>query len=207
MLSFLTLFMVIANAVAAALVYFSQNKNWETKRRVTILMIVFGVMYLLISILYLLSSIGIDTSKLPDNAKTLLISAFVPVNIIVFIPFLIRSYVKVEERELGEKKFENRAKLAGVIFIIVIIMEFFTLRSSIKNIFNQYEAQMEKRQEQIENTQSTTQNKIYSNSIEEIEENTNVVEYKTYTNMTKQNSIENDLGGVDRPTPSDDVVR
>ena len=183
MQSFLSIFMMIANVVAGAIVYFSINKNWESKKKIVVLGIVFGGMYVIVSILFALSSIGLHASELPSNAKMMLISAYVPVNIIAFIPFIIRSYNKVTEKELGEKKFENRLKLAGVIFIIVIIMEFFSIRGTVKNIFIQYNALVEKeKSEAIQYEEEEMNNRLIKGN--RIVENTSVTEESTNSYVT-----------------------
>lgn len=165
MQTFLGLFMIIANFVAGVIVFFSLNRYWDNRKKLIALAVVYGGMYLIVSILYLLSSIGLNASQLPSGAKNLLISAFVAVNIILFIPFIIRSYNKVEIKELGQKKFENRLKLAGVIFVIVLFMEFFSIRGTIKNIFEQYNALVDKEKADHSNVvsneidRSTTENR------------------------------------------------
>jgi hypothetical protein len=183
MQTFLGLFMMIANVVAGVLVFFSIDRNWDNRRKIISLAVVFGGMYLIVSILYLLSSIGLNAAKLPSGARNLLVSAFVAVNIIIFIPFIIRSYNKMENKELGQRKFENRLKLAGVIFLIVLLMEFFSIRGTIKNIFEQYNALVEK--EKTEKSNVIT-NEINNEEIKNEERNT--TENKSVTTEQRMNT-------------------
>lgn len=205
MQNFLSLFIIIANVVAGAIVYFSLSRNWDTKKKTITLAIVFGGMYLIVSILYLLSSIGLNASQLPSGAKNLLVSSFVAVNIIMFIPFIVRSYNKVENKELGEKKFENRLKLAGVIFLIVMIMEFCSLRGTIKNIFEQYNALVEKEKAEMTNTIS---NEINSNQINNLQNDN--VENKSVSQEQRdlrRNEIMQNNDEIINPIESSDVMR
>ncbi len=176
MQTFLGLFMIIANIVAAGIVYYFLNKDWDTKRKLICLAVIFGVMYFAVSILYFLSGIGLNTSELPSSARTMLVFSFVSVNIILFMPFIIKSYNKMENKELGEKKFVNRLKLAGVLFLIVMIMEFFTIRGNIKNMFEQVRLLEEKA-----GKTNVMTNEVQTNV------NSNVIENRSVTTNTKMN--------------------
>ena len=60
--------------------------------------------------------------------------AFVPVNSILFLPFIIRTKRKVEEKQLTQNALNIRTAIIIVLAIIVIIYEFFYFRNFQKNL-------------------------------------------------------------------------
>lgn len=81
-------------------------------------------MYLAVAGVYWLST---QNTNFPNAAaaQRLITFTFVPVNGIVILPILASSYRYVKEGRLKVEKFRNRAILLTIIFVIILIMEFF----------------------------------------------------------------------------------
>lgn len=133
-MDFIMIFIAIANIIAILLVYFSFGKKMEKQKRLFNTMIVVGLMYILVSFAYFMSSIGIKDYTGADTAKSMMTMAFVPVNTIIFMPFLIRSYINLKEDKIKANKFKTRAIVAVTIMVIAVVGEFFYFRHFQNNL-------------------------------------------------------------------------
>lgn len=128
------LFIAIANIIAILLLYFSFGRNMDKQKKTTPIMITVGSVYIITLLTYLLSSIGIEKTSAAQTARDMIIMAFVPVNTILFLPFLIRSYMKVKSKALTIENFKKRTIIIAVLAIIVLIGEFSYFRNYQKNL-------------------------------------------------------------------------
>ncbi len=124
----IVLFIFVANCVALLLTYHSFDKKIDKNKRMLYTMIAVGVMYIVISITYFFSSIGIE-KEVSENSKNMITFTFVPVNSIIILPFLINSYKKARRKEIKMENFNKRVIIIGVIAIFLIISEFFYFRN------------------------------------------------------------------------------
>ena len=137
-------------------------------------MITIGVIYIISSILYFFSSLGLEKSINSDMTKNFLITTFVPVVVLIFAPFLIRSYYSMKGNIITQEKFKKRVTIMFVLFIIAIIMGFFYFRDNQKDIIRK---------------QKNALNNIVSNNVIE-ESDLNNIEEKNTKNITN-NAINN----------------
>jgi len=163
------LFIAIANIIAILLVYFSLGKNMDKQKKLLPIMISLGSVYIITLITYLLSSIGIEKTTAAKTAREMIIMAFVPVNIILFVPFLIRSYMKMRNNEIPVENLNKRVIVIGIIAIIVLIGEFVYFRNYQKDL-KQLEQTINN---QITKNEQTENNIINDKNMNEI--NTNIV--------------------------------
>lgn len=172
---FINIFIFLANLVAILLLYYSWNKNFDKKNRALYTMIGIGVMYIGILIIYWLSSIGIDSSKVSESSRNMITFAFVPVNTIIILPFLVRSYGKVKYNEMKMSKFQKRVTIMAILILIIFISEFFYFRNVQKQILDMAN------QSNVANSQS-------ANNTDNIENNSTENYNNTLTNNTEENS-------------------
>ena len=95
---FILLFILVANIVAMLLIYHSFSKNIEKTKRLLYTMISMGIIYITVLVIYFFSSIGID-KEIATQAKQTIVFTFVPVNSIILIPYLLRSFNKRKNKE------------------------------------------------------------------------------------------------------------
>ena len=181
-------FIIVANLIAILLTYYSFNKSIEKTKRLLYTMISVGVMYILILIVYSFSSIGI-AKKASSAAKDMITYTFVPVNTILVLPFMIRSFNKRKENEITTSQLNMRATIVLIITIAILVSEFFYFRKiqqGIIDIYNQKQNMESQHSSQASQNLQNTENQNTSNTYQNIEENMVNV---TIDSSTKDNSV------------------
>lgn len=185
---FITGFIIVANLIAILLTYYSFNKSIEKTKRLLYTMISVGVMYILILIVYSFSSIGI-AKKASSAAKDMITYTFVPVNTILVLPFMIRSFNKRKENEITTSQLNMRATIVLIITIAILVSEFFYFRKiqqGIIDIYNQKQNMESQNSSQASQNLQNTENQNTSNTYQNIEEN---MVNATIDSSTKDNSV------------------
>jgi len=118
---------VLINAFAIILVY-QFVKRLPSKEKLIFIAVTTAIHYMLISIVYWLSSTGVDQT-LADLTGQFIIYMFVPVNVILTIPFVANAYYKMRKEKLPKQKFINRCILMVVLTVIILIIEYFYFQS------------------------------------------------------------------------------
>ncbi len=181
-------FIIVANLIAILLTYYSFNKSIEKTKRLLYTMISVGVMYILILIVYSFSSIGI-AKKASSAAKDMITYTFVPVNTILILPFMIRSFNKRKENEITTSQLNMRATIVLIITIVILVSEFFYFRKiqqGIIDIYNQKQNMESQNSSQASQNLQNTENQNTSNTYQNIEEN---MVNATIDSSTKDNSV------------------
>lgn len=181
-------FIIVANLIAILLTYYSFNKSIEKTKRLLYTMISVGVMYILILIVYSFSSIGI-AKKASSAAKDMITYTFVPVNTILVLPFMIRSFNKRKENEITTSQLNMRATIVLIITIVILVSEFFYFRKiqqGIIDIYNQKQNLESQNSSQADQDSQNTENQNTSNTYQNIEEN---MVNATIDSSTKDNSV------------------
>lgn len=181
-------FIIVANLIAILLTYYSFNKSIEKTKRLLYTMISVGVMYILILIVYSFSSIGI-AKKASSAAKDMITYTFVPVNTILVLPFMIRSFNKRKENEITTSQLNMRATIVLIITIAILVSEFFYFRKiqqGIIDIYNQKQNMESQNSSQASQNLQNTENQNASNTYQNIEEN---MVNATIDSSTKDNSV------------------
>ena len=187
---FITLFIFVANVVGLLLVYHSFDNRIEKNKKLMYTMICFGIMYIITLITYFFSSLGIDNKNVSNSSKNLITFTFVPINTIIIIPILIRSFNKRKMNKISMNQLNRKAILMIIITIILKKLEFFSFRNiqkGIIDIFNdkQNEANINIQMENNKNNSNTEQ----YNEINYIIENNNLENSDVETNIL-QNNVE-----------------
>ncbi len=160
--------MLAVNAIALFIIY-QFVKKMSKMNKIIFIAISFAVNYILISFVCLLSAWGMEENVI-QQSKTYLTYIFVPVNIILSVPFLAASYQKYKDKKLKPDIFVKRAITVGIIMIIVMIAEYFYFQSVFQNIKDIAEnTQNQEVQENIEANEMVEENTIVNEEIMEIE--------------------------------------
>ncbi|MBP3255455.1 MAG: hypothetical protein J6M60_03075 [Clostridia bacterium] len=196
---FLIIAMILINIIAIVIVY--QILKKQPKKEILIF-IASGVaiIYLIISVIYWLSGFGIDTS-VHESSKNFVVFMFVPINVILFMPYIAVQYKKIRQNKKIEKyDIENLSKKVTIVILIfagLSIGEFFYF----KNIQNNIKELSELRtNNEISNTVLDGTNNIFLNEVENINKNetvesvnNSVNEYSNTTLNTMTNTTINEM--------------
>lgn len=186
-------FIIILNVVAIALTYYCLS-DIEKKEKIIFIAIGVAIIYILTSFVYWISTKDVAIKEVSEMGKNLITFLFVPINGIIVLPILAKSYAKYKTGRLDLDKLKNRGLVLVMILAILLIIECMYF----KDIQNSVVAIVEKnRQEQLEKD-----NKIPSiaNELSDIETNginnevSNSVENNMQTNEIsniEQNQISN----------------
>lgn len=197
---FLIIAMIVTNIVAIVIVY--QILKKQPKKEILIFIASgVAVIYIAISLIYWLSGFGIE-KNIHESSKNFITFMFVPINIILFMPYLAIQYKKIRQNKKIEKyDIENLSKKVTIvilIFIAISIGEFFYF----KNIQNNIKDFSEMAQNNVTNTETNninnTANQIEDNSLNEITNNVNEITNDVVNNSTNvlSNEITNKVNEV-----------
>lgn len=118
----LLLFILIFNIVSIVLMYYCLG-DIEKKEKIIFIAVGTGIMYILTSIVYWISTMGIEITEVSETGKNLITFLFVPVNGLIILPILAKSYVKLKYGNISNKVFANRILVLAVLLIIILIIE------------------------------------------------------------------------------------
>lgn len=163
---YMMLAMILANVIAISLVY-QFIKKLPKKEIIVFLAISVGTMYILISIVYWISGLGIENS-VHETSKNFVTYLFVPVNVILFIPYIAVQYHKVKQNKMSKQQLQKKAITLGILLILVLLLEYFYFGSIQNNIAKRKkEKEEEAKQETVIQNQET--NTLYENEIQKPE--------------------------------------
>ena len=129
---FLTIAIALANIISIVTVY-QFIKRLDKKEIVIFIALSVGIMYILISTIYWISGFGVD-EKIHEASKNFVLYIFVPVNVLLFVPYIASRYMKLKENEIKRSDFAKTIEIAVVLLIVVLILEFFYFRNIQTNI-------------------------------------------------------------------------
>lgn len=154
---FIMLAIVATNAIAIALIYQFVKRLPKMDKLVFIAGSV-AMIYVIVSIVYWISGFGID-QKVHETAKSFITYTFVPVNVILLVPFVATKYNKLKNNEIGRDDFFKRLAIVGIVAVIILIVEY--------NYFKGMQLNMIQTIESRNNVNSTNEivNKQDANSI------------------------------------------
>lgn len=136
MVIFIYLCILLLNIVAIFMTYKFLGEDFEKKEKSIFLVVGIAIMYMIVSLVYWLSTRGIDLGINNEMGKNFIIFTFVPINSMLVLPFLASSYKYFKQGRLKKQNFKNRIILLCVILIIVLILEFFYLLAYSNSILN-----------------------------------------------------------------------
>ena len=178
------LFVLILNIVAIALTYHSLS-NFEKKERIICVAVGIAIIYIITSIIYWISTKNVASKDVAETAKNVITFLFVPINAILTLPIIAKSYCKYKMGKLAGDKLRNRIIVLAIPFIIVLIIEcsYFT---DIQNGILEFVKDNTKNTNSIN---STIENSNVSNDI------TNVIN-STDENIMNETGINSEISNV-----------
>lgn len=194
------LFILILNIVSILLMYRSLTNRTPKEKLIYIAMGI-AIMYILTSIVYWISTRNIEITEVSDLGKDLIIFLFVPINGIILLPLLARSYCKFKDGGISGTVFRNRGIVLAVILLILLIIECVYF----ENIQNQVVKMITDRSNQI---QQETTNELSIEQSNEIVNNTgttNQIEVET-TNVVNDTYTNENIEQTNIATVSSNIV-
>lgn len=140
MVIFIYLCILILNAVAIFMTYKFLGEDFEKKEKSIFLVVGIAIMYMIVSLVYWLSTRGIDLGINNEMGKNFIIFTFVPINSMLVLPFLASSYKYFKQGRLKTQNFKNRIILIAVILITVLVLEFFYFKDIQNSILSMIQA-------------------------------------------------------------------
>lgn len=165
---YLMIAMILANIIAIGLVY-QFIKKLPKKEIIIFLGISVGTVYIIISLVYWLSGFGIDKT-IHEGCKNFVTYLFVPINMILFVPYLASRYDKLKQGKIRQEDLKKKAILIGVLLVIVLIGEYFYFTNIQKNVTSMNEEASKSYPNEVQ-TKEENQNEMP----EEILKNTNII--------------------------------
>lgn len=174
---------ILANVIAIGLVY-QFVKKMPKKEILIFVATSVALMYILISIVYWFSGFGIE-KQIHEATKNFITYLFVPVNVILFIPYFAAQYRKLKEKKIKRDNLAKKMTIMLVLLVVVLVAEYFyfvNIQKNIKSISD-------------ENKQNIIQNEEIENGItneqilNEETTNTEITNKETMVNETIVNEI------------------
>lgn len=178
------LFIIILNIVSIILMYYNLG-NLSKKEKLIFIAAGTAIMYILTSIVYWISTRSIEITEVSETGKDLIIFLFVPINGIMVLPLLAKSYNRNKIGSLKSNVLRNRGIVLGIVLVILLIIEC----SYFKNIQEQVvslimEQQQTNEEQESIGTNETVENMI-TNDIETVNQTTN--------EMAQENEIQDEI--------------
>lgn len=174
------LFIIILNIVSIVLMYYCLG---ELGKKEKIIFIAAGtaIMYMLTSFVYWLSTKDIEITSVSERGKDLITFLFVPINGLITLPLLAKSYFKYKIGGIDMPILRNRAIVILILLVIILVIEC----TYFKNIQQQVvDLLIEQQSTQKTTDAMETAGNVVGNSLEDIET------VNQTTNEAAQNSIE-----------------
>lgn len=196
-MTIIMIFIVILNVVAIALTYYCLE-NMDNKEKIVFIAVGMAVIYVLTSFVYWISTKDMGAQDIVKQSKDLIIYMFVPVNTILVLPILAKSYRRYKSGRLKTNQLRNRIVLLAIFLFIILIIECSYFKDVQANIINIIEKSQEEKQQETAYSSNT---EIEQNSIVESNEviNSNEITNETTNQTTNQidSNIINNINNVD----------
>lgn len=184
--------LLLANAIAIILIY-QFVKKLPKMNKIIFIAASFAIVYLLVSIIYWISGFGIE-KNINEAAKDFIIFAFVPVNVIIFIPFIASKYNKLMLKKIQKEDLIKTVVIVSILAFIVLTIEGFYFKGMKKNIKQVNETltkqtQKEEKEQSDLSTNETITNNVTSNEI--ITNNANEIRANIIINTTNDSIVNN----------------
>lgn len=158
---------LIANIVAIGIVH-QFIKKLNKKEKILFIAVCVAAVYIAISITYWFSGFGINET-VHEESKSFITYMFVPVNVILFVPYIASKYMKLKNKKIKQEEFIKKCGIVLLVAIIVLIGEYFYFRNMQQNIIQISDDAKETNQSiENENVQNElTQNEVVQNGVTE----------------------------------------
>ncbi len=183
---YLTIAIAVANIIAIAITY-QIIKKMPKRNKIIFLAISVAIMYILVSIVYWISGFGID-AKIHSALKNFVTYLFVPINVVLFVPYFALQYKKFIHKQLKVEQFSKKLSILVTILIVVLVVEYFYFVNIQKNVKNIQENAQQTQSNEIQSNE--VQNNGTKNNEEQTSENQNSVVQNTEVKDDKKQNVE-----------------
>ena len=183
---YLTIAIAVANIIAIAITY-QIIKKMPKRNKIIFLAISVAIMYILVSIVYWISGFGID-AKIHSALKNFVTYLFVPINVVLFVPYFALQYKKFIHKQLKVEQFSKKLSILVTILIVVLVVEYFYFVNIQKNVKNIQENAQQTQSNEIQRNE--VQNNETKNNEEQTSENQNSVVQNTEVKDDKKQNVE-----------------
>lgn len=104
-------------------------KDVPARGKIAFLAVGFGGIYLLVSGLYYLSTLGLNIQGSLGETQQFITFTFVPVNATISLVFLARNYSRLLAEQTTKEKFQKVCIRVLLILVVAMICEYFYFRS------------------------------------------------------------------------------
>ena len=138
----ITVISIILFLVLSIIIYNGLN-GMNQKKKIIIFFIEIIVCFVFTTILFNLSSIGIEylNSKNKGIAMRTLVAIFTPINGIILLPNITRIINESQNGEINKEECKKRLKKSLIVFILLVIIEFVYLKNTQIGILSNYNMQ------------------------------------------------------------------
>ena len=138
----ITIISIILFLVLSIIIYNGLN-GMETKKKIIIFLIEIIVCFIFTTILFNLSSIGIEypNSKNKEIAMKTLVAIFTPINGILMLPNITRIINESQNGEIDKETYIQKMKKTLIMFLLLIIIEFVYFKNTQIGILSNYNVQ------------------------------------------------------------------
>lgn len=116
------LFIIILNIVSIVLMYYCLGELGK-KEKLIFIAAGIAIMYMLTSFVYWLSTKDIEITSVSERGKDLITFLFVPINGIITLPLLAKSYFKYKIGGIDMPILRNRAVVILIILVVLLVIE------------------------------------------------------------------------------------
>lgn len=189
------LFIIILNIVSIALMYYCLD---DTPKKEKIIFIVAGtaIMYVLTSIVYWISTRGIEVTEVSEKGKDLITFLFVPINGILILPIFSKSYYKYRQGSLDNRTFRGRGVVLAVLLLIILIIECIYFKNIQEQVVNMITEQQNILEEDTGEEPSDTEDIENSNQLSNETTEGDIVLNEIVNDVINNTEVENDISNV-----------
>ena len=116
-------FIVILNIIAIWMLYQSIGNKIPTSNKVVITLMGLIIMYVLLYVIYSISSAGKD-QNIAVAARQLILFTILPINVICMIRPIAVQIRKLRDKDIKPEDFNKKIILYAVISLVILIIEF-----------------------------------------------------------------------------------
>lgn len=167
---FIMLAILFANAVAITLIY-QFVKKLPNKEKIIFIAASFATIYILVSVIYWISGFGIE-KRINDAAKDFITFIFVPVNVIMLVPFVAAKYSKVKLGVIKQEELKKTLIIVTIVGIVILGIEGVYFKKMKQNMKILSETKQQNLQE--EQNQEEQNKEINTTTNEQMKDDTNI---------------------------------
>lgn len=166
---------ILANAIAIAVLYQFVKKLNKRDKLIFIGSCV-AIVYILITIVYWISGFGID-EKIHEECKSFVTYMFVPVDVILFMPFVAYNYMKYKDKKIKKEELIKKIVIISLVGVVVLIGEYFYFKNIQHNV-----KQIGINVENTQNTNTENEEQTINNTNIQLNEQINTINTNTQIN-------------------------